>query len=53
MNTLTVENVKDMILNGATKEQTKEALEIIYPGAMQKVKELIAIMPSLWVIGVL
>lgn len=43
MSTLTVENVKDMILNGATKEQIKEALEIIYPGAMQKVKELIAI----------
>lgn len=40
---MNVEDVKNMILNGATKQQTKEALEMIYPGAMQKVKELLAI----------
>jgi len=39
----TVENVKDLILNGASKEQIRNALELIYPGAMQKIKELIKI----------
>ena len=40
---LTVETVKDMILNGASKEKLKQALESIYPGAMQKIKEIIGI----------
>ena len=38
-----VELVKDMILKGASRKQLEMALEIIYPGAMQKIKELIAI----------
>lgn len=37
------EDVKKMLLAGASKEEVKAALEEIYPGAMQKVKELIAI----------
>lgn len=40
---MTVETVKDMILNGASKDQIKEALEEIYPGGMQKIKEIISI----------
>ena len=40
---MTVETVKDMILNGATKEEIKGALEEIYPGGMEKVKEIISI----------
>ncbi len=40
---MTAEEVKEMILNGADKETIKKALELIYPGAMQKIKELLAI----------
>ena len=40
---MTVETVKDMILNGASKDQIKGALEEIYPGGMQKIKEIISI----------
>lgn len=40
---MTIEEVKEMILNGADKETIKKALELIYPGAMQKIKELLAI----------
>jgi GTP cyclohydrolase I len=43
MEEMTVDMVKDMILKGASKEKIKEALEKIYPGAMEKIKELIAI----------
>lgn len=38
-----IEDVKNMILNGFPKEAIKEALEKIYPGAMQKVRELLQI----------
>ena len=40
---MTVDTVKDMILNGASKEEIKGALEEIYPGGMQKIKEIISI----------
>ena len=40
---MTTEEVKDMILNGAPKESIKQALEMIYPGAMKKIEELLAI----------
>lgn len=41
--TMTVDDVKEMLIAGAPKEKIKSALEQIYPGAMQKVKELISI----------
>lgn len=37
------EDVAEMMLNGASKEQMKDAIEQIYPGAMEKVRELIKI----------
>lgn len=40
---MTIEEVKNMILNGATREQIEKALEEIYPGGMQKIKEIISI----------
>lgn len=41
---MTSEELKSNMLNGAPKGQVKEALELIYPGAMQKVRELLTIM---------
>ncbi len=38
-----VETLKNMMVNGAPKEDIKQALELIYPGAMQKVRELLQI----------
>ena len=35
--------IKDMMLRGATKEEVKKAIEDIYPGAMEKVRDLIRI----------
>jgi len=40
---MTISEVKDMILNGASKEVIMQALEEIYPGGMQKIKEIISI----------
>ena len=40
---MNADEVKDMILNGASKEEIKTALEAIYPGGMQKIKEIISI----------
>lgn len=40
---MNISELKDMIINGASKEEIKKALEEIYPGAMQKIKELLAI----------
>lgn len=37
------EDVAEMMLKGASKEQMKDAIEQIYPGAMEKVRELIKI----------
>lgn len=38
-----IEQAKDYILSGLPKETTKKILEKIYPGAMQKVRELLQI----------
>jgi GTP cyclohydrolase I len=38
-----VNEAKEMILNGLPKETVKEALEKIYPGAMQRIRELLQI----------
>ena len=40
---MNISELKNMIINGASKEEIKNALEEIYPGAMQKIKELLAI----------
>lgn len=40
---MTADDVKQMILNGASKEQTKEALEKIYPNAMRHIYDLLRI----------
>lgn len=37
------EDVAEMMLKGASKEQMKDAIEQIYPGAMEKVRDLIKI----------
>lgn len=40
---MTTDDIKELILNGASEEEIKKALEIIYPGAMEKIKEIIKI----------
>ena len=40
---MTIDEVKDMMLNGASKDQIKKALEKIYPGAMNHLREIIRI----------
>ena len=40
---MTTDDIKELILNGASEDEIKKALEIIYPGAMEKIKEIIKI----------